>query len=782
MRPAVRHCLKLACFLFGAPLLAQRGTGELRIAVHDATGAPIPATAGLINEAAALRQSATLPATGAFIFKNLPLGLYRLSVTQSGFQPYTQLLEIRSEAPLTRDITLGIQPIETALNISASDTLLDPNRTGSTYYVGAQELRERSTGIPGRDLINLVVTQPGWTLEANGVLHPRESEYETQYIVNGFPVQDNRSPSFAPSMEADEVENMKIYTSGIPAEFGRKVGGVIEVNTGRNTSPGFHGDAVLQGGGFATAGGFLSGQYVAGATTASVTAEGFLTDRYLDPPVLVNYTNHASSGSFAATLERDLSPADRLRFSASHREVKFEVPDELIQHNAGQREDRGSAESQGQVSWQHVFSPAIVGAVRGMVRDVAVTLWSNPLATPISVAQNRSFRDGYGNASLSGHHGRHEWKTGAEASFASLDEQFGFDITAYRVNGVRIFDRDTPATFAFRGHGYDAEQSAYAQDAFRAGGFTLSAGLRFDHYRLLIDETAWSPRLGATWYSQRLGLALHASYDRTFGTPPFENILVSAAPATAALNNAGFYLPLHPSRGNYYEGGFTKTFAKQLRFDASYFRRDIRNYQDDDLLVNTGVSFPVAFRSAEIRGTEAKLTVPRWGRFSGFLSYANTIGVARFPIAGGLFLDDGAAALLSSTDHFPVSQDQRNTARAMLRAELTKRLWTSWSATYNSGLPVERVDTAQTRAFLISQYGAPVVNSVNFDRGRAHPTFSLDAAIGATLWQHEKRTVTAQFNALNLTDRLNVIDFAGLLSGTAIAPPRSYGVRVRAEF
>ena len=117
-------------------------------------------------------------------------------------------------------------------------------------------------------------------------------------MVNGFPVQDNRSASFAPSMEADDVQSMKIYTSGIPAEFGRKLGGVIEVTTDRNSSPGFHGTAIAQGGSFSTASGFLSGQYVAGRTTGTLSAEGFLTERYLDSPVLNNFTNHGSSSSF----------------------------------------------------------------------------------------------------------------------------------------------------------------------------------------------------------------------------------------------------------------------------------------------------------------------------------------------------------------------------------------------------------------------------------------------------------------------------------------------------
>jgi hypothetical protein len=44
-----------------------------------------------------------------------------------------------------------------------------------------------------------------------------------------------------------------------------------------------------------------------------------------------------------------------------------------------------------------------------------------------------------------------------------------------------------------------------------------------------------------------------------------------------------------------------------------------------------------------------------------------------------------------------------------------------------------------------------------------------------------RQQVRVQANAINLTNHLNVINFAGLFSGTALAPPRSYGVRVHVE-
>ena len=275
------------------------------------------------------------------------------------------------------------------------------------------------------------------------------------------------------------------------------------------------------------------------------------------------------------------------------------------------------------------------------------------------------------------------------------------------------------------------------------------------------------------------GTLLHASYDRTFGTPPFENILVSAA--ASAQFGQGLYLALRPSRGNYYEGGVTQALGRRVRLDANYFLREVNNFEDDDLLLNTGVSFPIAYQHGMVRGTEVKLDVPRWGRFSGFLSYANTLGIGQYPITGGLFLDSEAVGLINSHDRFPITQDQRNVASARVRYQVSPRVWTAWKASYNSGLPADN-SLPGTDPVVLAQFGQAVVNHVNFDIGRVRPNFSLDASLGVDVWKREKHLVTFQADGINLTNRINLINFASLLSGTALAPPRSFSLRLRTDF
>ena len=736
----------------------------------------------LVSQATETRQSVEVPADGRYTFKVLPFGVYRVTAAHTGFSTVSDSVEIRSALPLTHSMKLAVQAVETQVNVTDSATLVDTRSTHAAYHIAGDELTQRVAGAPGRGLIDLIAMQPGWTLEANGILHPRESEYDVQYVVDGFPVYDNRSPAFAAAVGADDAESLKVYAGGIPAEFGQKLGGVVEVNTRRNTSPGLHGSVVAQGGSFGTTSGYAGVQYAAGRTTASLSGEGFVTDRYLDPPTLENFRNHGSSTGFTGALERDLTDGDRLRFAFTQRRTWFVVPDDLLQEAAGQRQDRTSGDTEGRLTWQHIFSPKLVGSAGVQVRDVSARLWSNPLSTPISVGQDRGFREGYFKGTLAGHNGRHEWKTGVEARFASIREEFDYRIIAYELNpgNVPVFSDEVPAAYLFRGHAPDREQAFFAQDTVNLGDVTLSAGLRFDHYSLLVNARGWSPRAALAWHVRPLGVVLHGSYDRVFGTPPFENLLVSAAPDTRL--GVGFQLPLRPARGNYWEGGLTRALGSHVRLDASYFYRNVHDAKDDDLLLNTGVSFPISFARSQIRGLEVKVTMPRWGRFSGYLSWANSLGVGEYPISGGLFLDEDAADLLNSNERFPISQDQRNNLRGYVRGQLTRRVWTAWSAIYNSGLPVEDASGLPPEEFLVAQYGQQVVNRVNYERERMLPSFSLDASLGVDVWRREHRSLSVQADATNLTGRLNVINFAGLLSGTAVGSPRAGSVRLRLEF
>ena len=759
--------------ILAACAFAQRGSGELQVKVVDPSGLPLDAAGTLYGPAVHVRVAFRTDANGTAVLRNIPFGSYRVQVTREGFATDSQTVEVQSAAPLLLDIALGVAPVNSEVVVEDVDPLIDPSRTGTNYFIGDADLRDRRAALPGRGVLSMIDEQPGWLLEANGVLHPRGAEYGVQFVIDGIPITENRSPSFSPDIEVEDVQAMNVMTSGYPAEFGRKLGGVIEVATANDRHDGAHGKFSALGQSFGTASGYARIQQGWKKSFIALSGDTARTDRYLDPPVQENFANSGTTGGASLRFERDLAAGDRIRLTVQKRAVRFEIPNERIQQAAGQRQDRTSGETGGTVAYTRVLSPAWVLDARGAGRDQSAQLWSNAFATPILAIQDRGFREAYANTSISGSSTRNAFKAGAETSFTSISEMFRFEVAA-----PGYFDPGVPAAFRFEQRTQGREQAAYIQDAIHGASWNISAGVRWDHYKLLVSEQGWSPRLGAAWHSPRLGLILRGSYDRAFQTPAFENILLASSPQVLLLGNAVF-VPIRPSRGDFVEGGFVKSLFGRARIDSKYFVRRMNNFPDDSLLLNTGVTFPITFDHGTVRGTEVKIEVPRWGPLSGFMSYTNMIGKAWLPAAGGLFLGSDTA-LLHSREQIAITQDQRNTARAWMRLQLGRRAWAAAGAYYGSGLPVdgENLDVETLRA----QYGNQILSRVNLQRGRVRPASALDFSAGMDVWRRDEYVLRIQGDILNATDRLNVIDFAGVFSGTALAPPRTLSVRAGFEF
>jgi hypothetical protein len=767
-------------FICALPLFCQSNSGELRLKVTDPSGLGVKTTVQITSEANQYRNSLATSDQGNLDVLRLPFGIYRLDIAQPGFAAVSETVQVRSSLPTEYAIQLKLPTVNQTVTVSAANTLIDPDQAGAVSQIGSDVIQDRLSSVPGRSLQDLVNSQPGWLYEGNAVLHPRGSEYQTQFVVDGIPLTDNRSPSFGPEIEADDVQSMSIYTAGFPAEYGRKMGGVVEVNTLQDSQEGFHGQVVLSGGSFDSAGAFTQGQYVWGNNTLGFSASGSMTDHYLNPVVPENFSNTGTLGDFSVHYQRKLTPNDRISFIVRHEVSRYDIPNEMVQQIAGQRQTADNIETMGIASYQHTFSSHVVADFRAMIRNNANDFNSNTNSTPIEVFQHNWFREGYFKGTVTAVHGRHEWKFGVESDNIFLNENFRYAIT-----DPTQFDPGTPPTFSFLANRPDLEQSAFVQDLIRLGNWTISAGLRWDHYQLVLNRQAVDPRFSISRYFPSADLVLHFSYDRVFQTPSFENILLSSSTAATMINPISLQLPVEPSEGNYYEAGVTKALFSKLKLDANYFRRLVNNYADDDQIENTTISYPIAFRKAVIYGAEAKLAVPDWHNFSGFLSYSYTVGNAWFPVTGGLFLGDDAA--IPTTGHLPDSQDQRNTVRGRVRYQVTPRLWIAGGIQYDTGLPFDfQCPDGETQAQCIAGvaqvYGQQVVDRINFVRGRIFPAFQVNASAGADIYKSERLNVRIQADGQNLTNILNVIDFGGLFSGNAIGPSRSFALRLTTNF
>ncbi len=775
MRPSSfpRRILRLVfvvCVLGCCLAVAQQRPARLETVV-TAGGKPIPAHL-LFTSSVHPAVAATI--TDATAMVTLAPGRWQLSVTSPGFQHIQ--FQVDLAAGETRLLRLRLQVATVAIETTVSGQAIDSGVSTRTFAViTPRQLREMQPAQPGRGVIDLVDAQPGWLLEANGTLHPRGSEYDTQYLLNGIPLTENRSPAFAPPLNLLAIHSLHVQTAGYPASEGRKLGGVISVSTAQPAGPGLHGEVRISGGSFSDFAADVLLQQELGSNSFTLSVEGAHTRRYLDPPVPENHTNRANLRGLGLTWTRD-GERDHLLAYLEDASVGSLVPNERLQQAAGQRQDRHLDEQISQLTWQHLLSSRLIASLHAMLQQQRAQLDSNPSATPMWVSSDRCRRVAYFSGDLSWNIAHQQLSVGADAITASLQERLQALIT-----DPVSFDPSAPTSLSFAQRHPDREQAVWGGDRISFGPISLDAGLRWDRYDVLVRDQGWSPRLAAAWRLPRLATSLYASWDRTFETPASENLLLASSPLAWSVTHATTGLALRPSRGDFYQVGIEQPLGRHLNLDGDWFLRTSRNFFDDDKLLDTGISFPISFAGARVQGTEVILKMPDWGRFSGSASWSNQIGTAWDPITGGLFLDPDAADLLQAHDRFPVSQDQRNTVHARLRARLIASWWAAMDDSYGSGLPTE-LDSGVDRASLLAAYGADVVGQVNFERGRLYPNHTINFSTGGTLWQRGDHSLTLQLTGLNLTNRLNVIDFAGLFSGTAIAPPRSYHATLDARF
>jgi hypothetical protein len=752
--------------------LAQDSVVGLQVCVRDEAGVAVAgARISVVAASGRLQREALSDNSGCAVTRDFPFGAYEISASARGLADQRVAVQLTSAQPQPVQLTLAVASVRTEIEVEASGQAADPSQPLAGYTADKRLLQQYIPAQPGRRILDQVAAQPGWTYEDSGVLHPRASEYDVQFVLNGLPITDRRAPGKTPMFDDRTVQEMRMLTSGFPAEYGRKLGGVVDISTTKNTVEGLHGTVDAGGGSFGATESGVGLDFGAGRNAFSLSTRADRSERYLDPPVIANYSNKGSSLSSSASYSREIPANARLRLNFARGAVRAETPNERIQELAGQRQDHTATETSAGVAYEDVIGNAILLSAQVNLRETSFRVWSNDRSTPIAVWQERRLRETYARVSAAGHHGRHDWKIGADGIGATIREFMSYIIT----NPSQIEESAAPA-FLFSGQSPDREAAVFAQDRVALGTWSIAAGLRFDTYHLVTHEAAWSPRLAVTKYIPVIGTTVHAFYDRVFQTPAVENLLVASSPEAANLSNGAFRLPLRPATANFYEAGMSRRISGATRAQVNLYRRDFRNCPDDELLLNTGIDIPIAFARATIIGTEVKIDAPEWKGLSGWVSYANETAIGQGPVTGGLFL--GEADLVEA--RFSLSQDQRNGLHALVGRQLGERWRGSLQWSWGSGLPVEA--SGADYDFLVAQYGRRVLDRVNFNRGRVRPNSSLDGSIAYEAPLGRQSALSFQIQVSNILNATNVINFAGLFSGTTIGPPRAVNGRISYRF
>ncbi|MCA1591912.1 MAG: TonB-dependent receptor [Acidobacteria bacterium] len=783
-----------------ASMSAQNRIGVVQGTVKDPNGAVVPnANVTIAQSVTGYTQSAQTDAQGVFKLVNVPFNTYTVRAEAQGFQSVQQAIDLESNIPLGVDLTLAVAGTAETVTVTSDAATIESDKTSSDTDLG-QTLIERQAGAsPSRGIEKIVASTPGFATDDNGRMHPRGSESQVQYVVDGVPITDNLSAIFSTSLDARTLRTAEVLTGGIPAEYGDKLGGVININTRSGLEGPTQGGVTFSGGSFST--GEISADF------ATHTKKfGFLTNlsatttqRFLDPPTIENFHNFGRTGKGFFRLDYQFSPTDTIHGTFLVGGSNFQIPNRLKQEIARQDQRQRQRDNSEFITYQHIFSTTAVAQLSFFNRAGTAKLLSNPTSTPVVAFQDRRLQNTGGIASLSLVRGIHNIKFGGQFTVTPVRENFSF----YPTTPLDDFIDDngntvpnpankftTARPFVFNGRRTGRLLSAYVQDRFLLfRNFTLDVGLRYDDYKLVIKDHGFSPRIGIAYFIPRTQTTLRASYNRFFQTPPAENLLLASSAEAASLSPLAVLQgqlgvrPILPDKQNAFEVGVQQQLSRLFRLNMTVYQKRIKNFADKDQFFETGVIFPVAISSGRVTGEELRLESTDFRGFRGFFSYANSRAYGVTPISGGLFLGDSAQTLSTSGLKFPNDHDERNAAQFQL--SYTNRptgLYAIFSGRYDSGYPAD-VEPGTTLAdFKAQGFDPHFYNEIDFQRGRMRPRTTFDFSLGADLLQKERVSLNLQFDVQNLTNQLYLYNFESVFSGTHVGNPRLLSGRMSLRF
>jgi hypothetical protein len=463
----------------------------------------------------------------------------------------------------------------------------------------------------------------------------------------------------------------------------------------------------------------------------------------------------------------NVDPSNQLRLVTSLRRDYFQIPYDPFPHDVennpasdqytpsiGLRDGEHEADAGVLFTWLHTFNSHLMSTVSPFYHYNSGDYASNPNDIPIATTEDRSSTYVGGQANLAANYKKNDLQVGFISFYQGDNQTFGAIFNDGSGNPA-ISDTEHPTANL---------EAFYIDDKFKPFPWLmLSAGMRptrFSEGRFAVtstavpvDESAISPRFGATATIPRLRWTFRAFYGHYYQAPPIET--VSGPALIDYTQQQGLTFGTLPGeRDEEHQFGVTIPYRGWV-LDADNFKTDVQNFLDHNNIGASSIFFPVAVSRALIRGWELTLRSPRFAhRGQVHLAYSNQIAEGAGTIIGGLTEPGAISSQLTPLDH-----DQRNTLNVGGELSLPSRSYVSTNVYYGSGL---------SNAFPGAPYPGNYLPQ--------HTTFDL------SLGKDFGERFTASLTALNVANRRVEYDNSLTFGGYHWNNPREIYVELRYRF
>lgn len=712
---------------------ALGSSGSIQGTVVDPSGADVSgATVEIQNPVSGYLRSITTSASGKFTFSNVPFNPYHLTVTQKGFQPSVQDVNVQSGIPVQLKISLQLATVATQVTVTTqANDLIEQTPVAHTdidqSVISTLPIQSPSIGL-SQVLTNAT---PGVVADANGFFHPLGEHSDTTIVMDGQPTSDQQAKIFANQLPMDAVESLSVIHGTPPAQYGNMTS--LIVNTTMKSGLGLkrtHGSLSSQYGSFGSwsegltmgTGGNNWGNFLA------LNADG--SGRFLDSPEFHAFHDKGNDESFFDRVDWQPNENNTAHLDISLGRSWFQIPNTYDQVAVGQDQRQQVRSINISPEWTHLFSPNALIAFQPYLRITHVQYFPSRNAfsdLPATVGQDRR-QPHYGFTSdFTYARGIQTVKAGMEFDSSPLTENFFLGITdptfnpvclmnngnpvldptltnpancvtnGYAVNpslspGLIPYDLTRGGRLDFHGHANIVDVGLYVQDSIKLGQWRFNGGLREGLYRGLSNASELQPRIGISYTIAPTNTVIRVGYARLFDIPYYENLLLSSATGAGGLATTGIgdfgQKPLVPGRRNQFNVGIEQAFGRHVVVSAGYFWKYTRDDFDFDTLFNSPITFPIQWRKSKLDGAAVRVNLTEW---HGIAAYS-VMGHARSrffgPEVGGLIFNSPLNVGAFRIDH---DQNFEQTTHVEYRfpqfhALADRKSWVGFTWQYESGL------------------------------------------------------------------------------------------------
>jgi hypothetical protein len=238
------------------PASGQTTFGSITGTVRDATGAVIPGTlVTLTNLGTSEKRTQQAGPDGFYSFVNLIPGQYRIDAEKEGFKRFTRqpiVVEVQQTAHI--DIVLQLGQVSQTVEVTAQTPLLQPETSSLGQVIETRQVNELP--LNGRNPMNLVALAPSVVPQGQSQGNPvgkNPFDYSNYQIggaitnqgaeyLDGVPLNNSYINELSLIPTQDSLQEFKVQTNNLDAEWGRFAGGVINFTTKSGTNQ-LHGTA-----------------------------------------------------------------------------------------------------------------------------------------------------------------------------------------------------------------------------------------------------------------------------------------------------------------------------------------------------------------------------------------------------------------------------------------------------------------------------------------------------------------------------------------------------------